>query len=359
MKFIVDEAFEAAMGGAGKNNGEGESNNVVHVQQPLTGQKKMSFKESIAAWKAKKGKTTYNGVNDNVFQEPYVYTTTIPVVKSSTPTAAESRRNLPLSPEEQVTADLLTEDERQAIYDYTCGELCDEMNSALRKQDASVPPRIEEKVQLIKKGLSKLPPLEPGTCLWRGSGSDLDRHFVLQPGQVFCDPGCFSKSTDESAAMNFMREDGDDLEGILFYITYMMSGKAIHFLSACRDEAEVLYPPSTKFIITKREGNKVFMTELVEDEVEDSVVSLISSAEEEPETEIISATVHGPDDEDGDPVEEEIIASGQRLRAPKTKNVAMKNDGLVPCLSMVEGDRLDFKSRLGLFSEMDADGPLG
>ncbi|KAG7361769.1 ADP-ribosyltransferase exoenzyme [Nitzschia inconspicua] len=338
MKFIVDEAFEAAMGGAGKNNGvarfvwllkmltagfncdstilqakdsdnathdrhKGESNNVVHGQQPKTGQKKMSLKASIAAWKAKKGKTTYNGVNDNVFQEHYVYTTTIPVVKSSTPTAAESRRNLPLSPEEPALADLLTEDERQAIYDYTCGDLCDEMNSALRRQDAKVPSHIEEKVQLITKGLR----------------------------EVFCDPGCFSTSTDESAAMNFMREDGDDLEGIMFSITYKMSGKAIHFLSGCRHEAEVLYPSSTKFIITKHEGNKVFMTKLVEDEVEESVVSLLRGAEEESEAAIISITVFGPpeDDEDGDVVEEEIIASGQRLRAPKTTNVGMENDGLV------------------------------
>ncbi|KAG7361553.1 ADP-ribosyltransferase exoenzyme [Nitzschia inconspicua] len=272
MKFFVHEVFEAAMGGAGKNNGE----------------------------------------------------------QHSTPIAADSRRNLPLSSEEQVLADRRTEDERQANYDYTCGELCDEMNSALRKQDASVPPQIEEKVQLITKGLSKLPPLKSGTCLWRGSGSDLDQYFVLQPGQVFCDPGCFSTSTDESTAMNFMREDGDDLEGILFSITYKMSGKAIHFLSACRDEAEVVYPPSTKFIITKREGNKVFMTELVEDEVEGSAVSLISGAEEVPEAEIISVTVHGPSEDEniGNPVEEEIIASGQRVRAPKTTNVVMENDGL-------------------------------
>ncbi|KAG7355476.1 hypothetical protein IV203_000162 [Nitzschia inconspicua] len=264
------------MGGAGKNNGEGESNNVVPVQQPATGQKKMSVKGLVDGWAAKK--TSYNGVDDNVFQEPYVYTTTIPVVKSITPTAAESRRNLPLSPAEQALADFLTEDERQAI----------------------------------------------------GSGSDLDQYFVLQPGEIFCDPGCFSSSTDESAAVNFMVEDGDDSEGIMFLITYKMSGKAVHFLSGCRHEAEVLYPPSTKFIITKREGNKVFMTELVEDEVEESVVSLINGAEEEPEAAIISVTVHGPSEEDniGNPVEEEIITSGQRLRALKTTNVTMENDGL-------------------------------
>ncbi|KAG7355686.1 hypothetical protein IV203_000372 [Nitzschia inconspicua] len=107
----------------------------------------------------------------------------------------------------------------------------------------------KSKVQLITKGLSKLPPLKSDTCLWRGSGSDSDQYFVLQPVEAIFDPGCFT---------------------------------------------EVLYPPSIKFIITKREGNKVFMTELVENEVEESVVSLISGAEKEPEAAIISVTVHGP-----------------------------------------------------------------
>ncbi|KAG7355594.1 ADP-ribosyltransferase exoenzyme [Nitzschia inconspicua] len=330
MKFIVDEAFEAAMGGAGKNNGEGEStcrtcstadDRSQSLVSSRTAQSCLESKECFCAAKC---------------------------------------------PLRQAQADRLTEDERQAMYDYTCGDLCDEMNLALRKQDASVPLQIEVKVQLITKGLSKLPPMKSGTCLWRGSGSDLAQFFVLQPGQVFWDAGCFSTSTDESIAMNFTREDGDDLEGIMFSLTYKMSGKAIHFLSACCHEAEVLYPPSTKFIITKLDGNKVFMTELVEDEVEESVVSLISGAEEEPEAAIISVTVHGPaeDDEDGDAVEEEIIASvqriasGQRLRASKTMNVAMENDGL--CTLFVDGRRrlARLQETVRSVFKMDADDPL-
>jgi ADP-ribosyltransferase exoenzyme len=167
---------------------------------------------------------------------------------------------------------LLLEHEIDAIAYYTeDDDRCASIQRPLRKQAADGTPLpkkdedgedIEAMVKSIKSGLAKLPCFESDSSLWRGCGPDVEQYFELQPGKVFCDPGFLSTSQDERGAQGFIDCRSGGKEGILFEITQWKSGKDIAFLSGCDGEMEVLFPPSTEFVITKREGNKVWMKEL-------------------------------------------------------------------------------------------------
>jgi hypothetical protein len=169
----------------------------------------------------------------------------------------------------------LTSDEAKAIYDYTyCS---DKVNGALRNAHSQViPETVQTQVDNINSGLEKLPSFDGTT--FRGCGRDVEDYFDLSPGQIFCDHAFLSTTKDIEVTETF-----GDAE-YLFVITCKQKGKYISEYD-CYDgdatEEEVLFPPETRFLITKVEECKIWMTEIVEEEDhshDDSALSLGSHA---------------------------------------------------------------------------------
>ncbi|KAG7355405.1 ADP-ribosyltransferase exoenzyme [Nitzschia inconspicua] len=165
---------------------------------------------------------------------------------------------------------VLSMQESEAIHAYTMDYTDDfsfgPINAALRaKASEGVPLEacLDERVQILMSGLAKLPTFTPQDCLWRGTRPDVENYFDLQPGKIFCDPAFLSTSKDEEAAEEF------GFTGFLFAITNKKQGKDISHISNAPEEAEVLFPPSTKFEITRREDRIIWMTEVVEEPVDD------------------------------------------------------------------------------------------
>ena len=151
--------------------------------------------------------------------------------------------------------------EGMAITEYT-SEAYQKINGALRKQGVPLSPEMEELVKNIESGASKLPTFLREEPLYRGSASDIYKYQDICPGKVFCDPAFLSVSKNKDIAV----KDFGGEDGVLFMITCRKEGKAIKAYSEIPEEDEVLFPPSTRFMITKVEGKHVWMTELLESE---------------------------------------------------------------------------------------------
>jgi ADP-ribosyltransferase exoenzyme len=193
--------------------------------------------------------------------------------------------------------------EYQALKYYTMTGY-EEMNGSLRKQEydgTPVPENVAEDIAHAKSGLAKLPTFMSKGLLFRGTGSDVKNYYTLQPGEVFCDAGFFSTSVRKETADKFildnkLDEDEDD-EGVLFIVTNKKEGKAIGFLSGVKSEAEVLFPPSTKFMIDYCEGNQVWMTEIVEEPMVTSK-TLAADLDEEEDKVFVAEIVEEPAEEE-------------------------------------------------------------
>ena len=153
------------------------------------------------------------------------------------------------------TATMITSAEARAIACYTNDDYM-VINREHREGDLS--PETLKSTALIKAALDKLPSFE-GT-VYRGFEQSIKGLYDLSVGKVFCDPAFFSTSEKENVADDF----GSKFH--FFVIKCKKAGKSIRKYSCHRKEEEVLFPPGTKFLITKVEGNKVWMEEIVDDD---------------------------------------------------------------------------------------------
>lgn len=141
-----------------------------------------------------------------------------------------------------------------------------EINKALRDEKKLNKPMQDEMVKLVKGITAGLEALQTynvpgGKFLYRGAdGQAVRQYHDLEPGKMFCDAGFLSTSRKKAKAMQFVMEDDD----ILFVISNVQKGKYIAPYSHMKYEEEVLFPPGTDFLITKVEGDTVWMTEVAE-----------------------------------------------------------------------------------------------
>ena len=159
---------------------------------------------------------------------------------------------------------LLSYDEAEAIKAYTrCSK---KVNGALRNaRNQVIPEAVQKQIDSINSGLGKFPSFVGTT--FRGCGEDVKDYFDLSPGQIFCDSAFLSTTKEEEMTENF---------GGAFYtfvITCKQKGKYISdydcFDGEDESEEEVLFPPETRFLITKVEEFTIWMTEeVVEKEVQ-------------------------------------------------------------------------------------------
>jgi hypothetical protein len=186
-------------------------------------------------------------------------------------TSSSNRVRMLLAPDDPLFADLmnddprndplLTSDEAEAIRAYT---VCsDKVNGALRNaHNQVITETIQTQIDNINSGLGKLPSFVGTT--FRGCGRDVEDYFDLSPGQVFCDHAFLSTTKDIEVTENFGDAD------YLFVVTCKQKGKDIGDYDCNADvedisEEEVLFPPETRFLITKVEECKIWMTEIVEE----------------------------------------------------------------------------------------------
>ncbi|CAI0702184.1 NAD(+)--protein-arginine ADP-ribosyltransferase Tre1 [Serratia quinivorans] len=132
---------------------------------------------------------------------------------------------------------LLTDDQIGAIYGYTTNEGYTALNPALRGQ-TPLTPELEAFTGHVTDGLNKLPAYNGETY----RGTTLPAHILEQNqiGGTVSDGGFMSTS----AKTPFDGDVSISVRG--------NSGKQIDFLSKYKNEAEVLYPPNTRFEVINR-----------------------------------------------------------------------------------------------------------
>ena len=162
---------------------------------------------------------------------------------------------------------VLDPEEAKAIKEYS-DTAYHAWNGALRKAHMEIiPEHIQKKIDLIKSGLQKLPSYH-GT-LYRGSGGDVYEHYKIAVGEVLCDPAFFSSSKLEEVTGDFLAR-AEVFPLVLFIIESKGGGKDVAgYAVDC--EAEVMFPPGTKFLINKVEidmwgTHEVWIEEIVDDE---------------------------------------------------------------------------------------------
>ncbi|MEB5704253.1 PAAR domain-containing protein [Pantoea anthophila] len=135
-------------------------------------------------------------------------------------------------------AGLLSDDQIGAIYGYTTNEGYTALNPALRGQ-TPLTPELEAFASHARDGLLKLPAYK-GTTFRGISSLPEDVLAINQPGRLVSDGAFMSTSSGEPFGGNVLiKVDGT-------------SGRDISFLSEYPNEAEVLYPPGTKFEVINR-----------------------------------------------------------------------------------------------------------
>jgi hypothetical protein len=145
-----------------------------------------------------------------------------------------------------------------------------------------MPERIKKIVDDAKAGLAKLE-AHVGT-VYRGTGQDLMDFYDIEPGQKFCDPAFFSTSKSKEVAHQFAQADCP-FGGIVFVVSSKKAGKFIGELASAdvKKEEEVLFPPSTQFLITQVKETEegcflVYMDEII---VEHAEVDAVSAGNED------------------------------------------------------------------------------
>lgn len=132
----------------------------------------------------------------------------------------------------------LSDDEIGALYGYTTNEGYTSLNPALRGQTV-LTPELNAFAGHAANGLSKLPLYDGATS--RGISSLPEEILSLnQKGNIVSDGAFMSTSS------------ADPFAGNINIVVKGTSGKDISFLSQYNHEAEVLYPPGTKFEVMQR-----------------------------------------------------------------------------------------------------------
>ncbi|MDH2068765.1 PAAR domain-containing protein [Pantoea sp. GD03673] len=136
------------------------------------------------------------------------------------------------------TSKVLTDDQIGALYGYTTNEGYSAINPALRGT-AELTPQLEAFAAHATEGLQRLPAYTAETKrgIFSLPESVLNKNQI---GNVVSDAGFMSTSAKEP----FMGSISINVKGV--------SGKDISFLSEFPNEAEVLYPPGTKFKVIDR-----------------------------------------------------------------------------------------------------------
>ena len=159
--------------------------------------------------------------------------------------------------------------EAKALAGYT-DEDYETINKELR--DGILSEKTVEKTAYIKAALDQLPSHKG--VVYRGNHSKVLEWHDFSVGSIFCDPAFLSTSLLESVCDYFSTQEGSAGNGVLFVIKCKgkSAGKYIsrYAIEEHQGEEEVLFPPGTKFRITKVEkGKKVEICKVWMEEMED------------------------------------------------------------------------------------------
>lgn len=138
--------------------------------------------------------------------------------------------------------------EAATIRAYTGGEVYGKLNQQLRDNSAT-----EEAFKYaiaFEVALRKLPPYTKETTRKTNIPPSEDKKF--QPGRVHVEYGFMSSSKDP------YKWHGQHV----LHITKSLTGVDVTKLSSHPSESEVIYPRNTAFLITKRQGNEIWMEEI-------------------------------------------------------------------------------------------------
>jgi hypothetical protein len=132
---------------------------------------------------------------------------------------------------------------------------------------------LESKIRRTDEGLSALPPYRENptdlsSTTWRGLHATDDLLTQLQQGKTFSDQGYFSSSTSEFVAESFARGAPPDKTPVVLTVEGQ-NGVDVAQLSRYADEAEILFPRSSRFEVVSAEPDENGVIRVVLKQIEE------------------------------------------------------------------------------------------